>query len=190
MPQIKPARYINLLLVCFALFVAGCGQSTSQSTLSSASGKHPANWLPSGHKAAATANITNCTECHGADYAGGIAKVACMSCHMGDEQTIHPVAWGGFVYSEHGAFVKTNGTTSCSTAVCHGSDLKGAGGPSCTSCHLGGPLAFHPTTWTAKNSHGLYVQANGSASCTNIACHGPQGQGVERSGPACTLCHR
>lgn len=191
MPQVRTALTMILLCLCVtALFIAGCGESTKQSTLASDSGTHPSGWLPGGHKVAAKVNIVNCTECHGADYSGGVAKVACSKCHMGDERTIHPVAWGSYVYSEHGAYVKSNGTISCSTSVCHGGSLNGAAGPSCTKCHLGGPLAFHPASWTAPNSHGLYVQANGPASCTNIVCHGPQGQGVERSGPACTLCHK
>lgn len=193
MPQITyPTRIVLLVAGLAMLIMGGCGSSDSRSSFSSDSGSHPANWTIDGHKDAAVTNINDCIECHGSDFNGGISKVSCMQCHIGSERRVHPNAWNSTsYYLEHGPYVLANDTTSCATAVCHGNNLSGVqgSGPSCSSCHLGGPMRVHPADWTAPNSHGLYVTQNGPASCTNMVCHGPQAVGVVNSGPACVTCH-
>src|SRR5271169_5087356 len=67
-----------------ALFVlGGCGSSEKNgaSVFDPDSQQHPANWLITGHPAAAQADPSVCMQCHGSDFAGGISKVACASCH-------------------------------------------------------------------------------------------------------------
>jgi hypothetical protein len=97
----------------------------------------------------------------------------------------HPNDWlpGG-----HMTAARTN-IASCNE--CHGADLAGGiSHVSCTSCHLGGPTSIHPADWVPLlTKHGPYAEANGTASCANQWCHGPQLSGVAGSGPACTSCH-
>jgi hypothetical protein len=184
-------------LVALALF--GCGDTNPQVTFSADSGgAHPApGWLPGGHQAAATASLTSCTECHGGDYAGGISKVSCTKCHLGDQQHVHPVAWGELTYAHHATFVGNNGIAGCINAYCHGPSLAGVAGsgPSCTSCHIGGPMAVHPagiTDWmnaSGTDFHGTYVDNNGIGSCANLVCHGAILEGVPQSGMSCQSCH-
>jgi mono/diheme cytochrome c family protein len=87
-----------------------------------------------------------CSQCHGANLDGGIAKVSCFACHNGPEGNIgHPSGWltatddpVGF----HGAYGR-DFVAGCTT--CHGLDLKGGGvfassagfAPACSSCHNG-----------------------------------------------------
>lgn len=182
----------------FMLVLAGCGDKNPQAVFSPVSGgAHVADWLPAGHMAAATANIDACTECHGGDFAGGISKVSCTACHLGDQQNVHPLTWGDLAYARHPEYVSQNGTTACANVYCHGANLAGvtSSGPSCSSCHIGGQSAVHP--WTAFNDfstgrlpqHGQYVGTSGTASCRNTVCHGSGLQGVLVSGPACSTCH-
>lgn len=180
-----------LALLCL-LSVAGCGDQNSGNNFDSSTGKHPAGWVSAGHQTAAQADLAGCSECHGADFQGGVSGVACTSCHLGDQTSVHPVSWGAFTYAEHGAYVQQNGYGSCANASCHGSELTGVAGsgPSCTSCHMGGALSAHPTSWTQAGDHGAYVQTFGAAACVNAVCHGTTGQGVPQSGPACITCHR
>lgn len=179
-----------LLLLSLSLIVlSGCGDKNSQAEVSPVTGKHPANWLPSTHADTAKGNTAACTSCHGADYKGGISKIACTSCHMGDQINVHPLQWGPFSYSGHGTFVKANTSNGCDNIYCHGTTLTGVTGPSCSSCHMGGPTSVHPQNWTTLKDHGVYVNTVSADSCKNIACHGPNGEGIPNVVPACRACH-
>ena len=180
------------------LALAGCGDKNTQSVFSADSGgAHVAGWLPGGHKAAATTNIDSCTECHGSDFSGGISQIACTKCHLGDQQDVHPLTWGDLAYARHPSYVSQNGTTACANIYCHGANLTGvaSSGPSCSSCHIGGPTAVH--SWTTFNDfstgrlprHGQYAGTNGTAACRNAVCHGANLQGATLSGPPCSECH-
>lgn len=188
---IKPSLALGLLLSVLLLALTGCGDVNSQADFNAVSAKHPSTWKPSGHVSAAKSRIESCTECHGANFLGGVSKVACIDCHMGNEEKIHPLQWGPFSYSGHGSYVKQNqnDTTRCANANCHGSTLTGVTGPSCYSCHMGGPLSVHPTDWNSAKSHGNYINTVGAESCKNAACHGPTGQGILNVVPACMACH-
>ena len=197
----KTSLALALALLAFlgVLALAGCGDKNSQSNFDPDSGTHPAGWLPSDHMTAALSHLDTCAPCHGADFAGGIAKVACTQCHLGDQTHIHPLAWDNLVYALHGNFVDQNGTTACANTFCHGTSLDGVGGtgPSCTSCHLGGPLSPHPAGWNTQADftsgtlplHAQFVGNNGTVSCRNVVCHGANLQGVYLSGPSCNTCH-
>lgn len=212
MSQIRiPSLALGLLLL-LSLFVLGCGDKNSQADFDPASGRHLESWLPSGHTNAAKAHVEDCTECHGSDLSGGVAKIACTKCHLGSPSSPHPVfwnytatkptAWGTYAYAFHGAYAKQNTTKSCAIASCHGTDLQGVSGsgPSCTSCHKD-VMSTHPVEWEVRLStspqgiptllpdHGRWVNETESASCRNIVCHGPQAQGVVLSGYACSACH-
>lgn len=217
MPQIRiPSLALGLLLSLPLIVLSGCGDKNSQADLDSTLGKHSASWLPSGHTIAAKANLGGCTECHGGDFMGGVSKVACTKCHLGNTLAPHPIfwnytstqptAWGTYAYAFHSVSAKQQGLagvkTSCGVASCHGTDLQGVSGsgPSCTSCHKD-TMSTHPVEWaislthspggvaTVLPDHGTWVNTVESASCKNVVCHGPQGQGVFLSGIACTACH-
>src|SRR3989339_948301 len=155
-----------VLLVLSVFTLAGCGSSNSQSTFDSARGNPPAGWLPAGHKPEAVAHLEDCIQCHGADYKGGISKVSCTDCYIGNQNSVHPTAWGPFTDVLHAAFVKTNGTSTCANVSCHGAALTGISksGPSCTLCHLGGVNSFHPTEWGTSPDllHKDYVKVEGT----------------------------
>lgn len=194
MPQIT-TRYLMLVLVSLLVLpLFGCGDRNPQADLNPATGKHsdPA-WLPAGHTAAVQDHGYSCTECHGADLSGGISQVACTSCHLGNARQVHPAGWGQFAYALHSQFVKQNGTASCAVASCHGSDLGGVSGsgPSCSSCHLGGPLSAHPQSWNADiiSFHAGYGSSYPTSACATAVCHGTDLKGVFLSGPGCNACH-
>ena len=193
MPQIRITSLTPFILLLLSGFLlAGCGDSNPQVKFDSVSGKHPNNWLPSGHTTEAKAHPENCADCHGADYLGGTSKIACTQCHLGNKDSIHPVQWGNFAYALHGRYAQVNGTTSCANANCHGAALDGVGGtgPSCSQCHLGGPNSKHPAAWNTNITlHKGYVALNLTSSCKNTKCHGADLKGVFLSGPACSACH-
>jgi hypothetical protein len=197
-------RYLPLVLL---LVLAGCGSNNPKSTFSTANGgaHTQVGWLPAGHMTAANSDLGSCAVCHGSDYSGGTSQVACTECHMGDQQNVHPLDWGYLAYAKHGAFVNQSGIASCNNMYCHGKTLAGvtSSGPSCTSCHIGGPYRVHPGTgvdattdfnnWatntTSSYFHGTYVTNNGVNSCENAVCHGTNLKGVTGSGSSCQACH-
>ncbi|MDP2725404.1 MAG: hypothetical protein Q8O44_03920 [Syntrophales bacterium] len=143
---------------------------------------------------AAKASLETCTECHGADYTGGISKIACTDCHIGNQQSIHPTQWGPFGFILHADYVRTNTSSTCANALCHGANLDGAGGtgPSCTSCHMGDVASMHPPWGTPDYAkHGSYVKSNNNdtSGCANARCHGTNLDGIGGAGPSCTSCH-
>jgi len=200
MSQIMKISMTGFLLVIGLAFLGGCGSSTPNSqAVINEEGQHAAGWLPAGHMIAAREDQAVCTECHGSDYLGGVARVSCFTCHLGGVGSVHPTDWGQNTLTLHGAYVDTNGATACANAACHGTNLTGVAnsGPSCSSCHLGGATSVHPASFgtTSRSvdlNHGSYVTTNGAAACANAACHGTNLTGVPGSGPACVTatCHQ
>jgi LSD1 subclass zinc finger protein len=209
MPQItKSSLALALAVAGFfgVLSMAGCGDEAKQANYDAVRGNHPEHWL-AGHIPEALAHLDNCTQCHGQELSGGISKVSCSLCHAvtlvnpanpAQGIAIHPPEWDDLVYARHANYVEQRGTLTCASTFCHGVALNGGLGPSCSSCHIGGPLHAHPVGWNtqqdfANNSpplHGQYVLSkNSTASCRNAVCHGTQLQGVLLSGPACAACH-
>lgn len=194
MSQINKLPLLSLFLLVGTFLLGGCGSSSnSPSAVDPAKEGHAAGWLPAGHVAAAKADPTSCVRCHGSDYSGGISTVACTECHLGNEQSVHPIEWDNLVGTRHAGYVKSHGNSACANANCHGADLTGVtgSGPSCTVCHLGGVGSVHPLDWgaLAYAKHPLYVASNGTTACSNINCHGADLTGVPDSGPSCTSCH-
>jgi hypothetical protein len=218
MSQIRiPSLALGLFLLLSLSLLSGCGDKNSQADLDPSSGKHPASWLPAGHSTAAKNHFEACTECHGSDFSGGISKIACTQCHLGNEEAPHPVfwnytatqptAWGTYAYAFHSLTARQlgldNAKKSCGVASCHGADLlggTGTSGPSCKSCHKD-IMSVHPVEWvmrlthspggiaTIQPDHGNWVNNVEAESCKNAVCHGAQGQGVFLSGLACVACH-
>jgi len=139
-------------------------------------------------------------------------------CHLGGLDAIHPPEWfdidGGdivdLVYFRHVKFVEENGTALCENAACHGAGdarqnippLSGVeeSGPACLNCHMGDEFingqwefSFHPKEWTPGvvtiELHGDFVASAGTATCSNIRCHGRNLGGVFLSGQSCFNCH-
>jgi len=201
-----PSLRLRLVLLLFgsAMVISGaCSDPKSKETFNLETGKHTTNWLPEGHATFAalaqssgtSSTGSDCTACHGADLGGGISGVSCTHCHLGGTTSIHPLSWDP-IYSTHGSSVNSGATptASCSNQYCHGASLAGVSGsgPSCTSCHLGGPASIHPTSWDPIYlAHGPSVSSGltSTSSCANQYCHGSSLQGVAGSGPACTSCH-
>ncbi len=117
-------------------------------------GQHPADWVSNHGSWLASRGISNgvntCFSCHGEDLSGGIAKVACSTCHgTGFDFGAggHPAGW----LTGHGALVVSNGVSGCTT--CHGVDQSGGVAKvACSSCH-GDSLVItastigHPANW-------------------------------------------
>lgn len=194
MSPINKVKSIGVFIFA-GMLLNGCGSSTpnQQATFNSDNPQHPAGWVTTGHMQAAQADMTTCVSCHGSDYSGGISKVSCTQCHLGGVDSVHPVVWSQMTVTAHGSYVTANGNAACSNAACHGTDLSGVAnsGPSCTSCHIGGVGSVHPPAWGSLTYyyHALYVNANGTASCATVNCHGTSLTGVADSGPSCTKCH-
>ena len=203
MPQIKTVSLSLAVLSSLALLaLSGCGDVNSQANLDTTTGKHVAGWLLDGHNTAARADLTGCTDCHGSDLTGGIAKVSCTQCHE-TSTSKHPVLWGGLAYALHAGYVAANSNASCATVVCHGTALTGvtSSGPACTNCHMAGTaLAPQTHAWVATTTAGQiaghvnYFDTTPGTSfttCRNAACHGATLQGAFASGPSCISsgCH-
>jgi hypothetical protein len=132
---------------------------------------HQAEWVQQ-HGAQRVADPTSCDACHGAALDGGTAGVACTDCHIqAGPVRVHAASWTVPV-RDHQTFANEFSWQDCTTAVCHGSNLKGANGPSCFTafgCHEGGPPAPHPVPFAGPEDHGRSAKAN-LVYCMN--CHG------------------
>ncbi len=189
MSSLTKSLIASLLLIAGLSALGGCGnsQKNGQAVFYEDDAQHPANWLPAGHMAAAQANESACTQCHGSDYSGGISGVSCTLCHLGGVNSVHPVSWGtgSQVVPNHGAYVVSNGTTSCSNVWCHGSGLVGVtdSGPACVSCHLGG---LSTILSGCVNCHG--VPPNGSADPNVAGAHAVH-NALPNVTNVCNTCH-
>ncbi len=192
MPQLITRYVLSVFYILLVIFAFGCdSKPNSRSVFDSSAGRHNNDWLPAAHMAAAKSDSGACTTCHGADFKGGMSGVSCTACHLGGPTAVHPSSWTP-MYSTHGPYAQTNGTNACANQYCHGTSLTGVAdsGPSCTSCHLGGPASIHPADWNpVLIGHGPYVKTNNANACANQYCHGTSLTGVANSGPSCTSCH-
>ena len=100
--------------------------------------------------AAAGGMITDCADCHGADYLGGWTGISCNYCHPANVD-IHPDGWIGSTSNAgtHGWLIDNGqiGVEDC--LACHGEDYMGGwAGQGCLGCHpgLGGAAAG----WTGR----------------------------------------
>lgn len=194
MSQMSKQRVLPVLFFFLGLLtITGCSSSNTDTVFDPTVDGHSDDWLSAEHRSAATADLDSCTWCHGADFEGGIANVACTDCHLGSELSVHPLEWGDNTALLHDSFVQTNGNTSCADSLCHGTNLDGVhnSGPSCSSCHMGGVDSTHPQDWgdVAWIRHQDYVNENGNSACANAACHGENLDIVTDTDPSCSACH-
>ncbi len=197
MSSVRKSVIIGLLLISGLFFLGGCGSSESnESPFNAEDQLHPAGWLPAGHMLSAQADITVCADCHGEDYSGGISHVSCSQCHLGGTSSVHPISWGtgSQIVPNHGAYVQTNGATSCANIVCHGSNFAGVtdSGPACATCHvnsfsLPGCTSCHstpPTGTTAPNRRGAHALHTVLPQVVNVCntCHNGGGTGTVNHG--------
>jgi hypothetical protein len=143
---------------------------------------HPETWLGE-HSVEAGTDLASCAGCHGSDFNGSGQIPGCFDCHLGEAPTFttHPTTWAN-VETDHQGFPSDHSWTTCATAQCHGSDLRGGGdavtttGPSCftaTGCHTttgNYPPAAHPIPNTNPAAHGPDAKNLGQLFCQN--CHG------------------
>ncbi|MBF0492714.1 MAG: hypothetical protein HQM15_08035 [Deltaproteobacteria bacterium] len=137
-----------------------------------------------------------CKTCHGSDLSRNINDRNCNSCH---QNYPHPAGWAD--PSNHGHFVRENGSTSCAQAQCHGTGLiptTETRGTNCASsgCHTDFPhlAGWGPSTDGSTSRHGT-VAISGTEIEACKACHGadlsnemvasadPRGRG------SCVDCH-
>ncbi len=89
-------------------------------------------------KAAAGGMITDCAQCHGADYLGGWTGVSCNDCHVSGGTGIHPDGWIGATTTEgtHGWLLAQGELALPDCQACHGATWDGGwSGRDCTPCH-------------------------------------------------------
>lgn len=90
--------------------------------------------------AAAGGMITDCSQCHGADYLGGWTGVSCNYCHPSNAP-IHPAGtWVGSKATEgtHGWLISNGEIEVDDCLACHGADYMGGWTQqSCLTCHPG-----------------------------------------------------
>jgi len=176
----KGGRNLIALAIAILLFT-GCTSTTNEEAPLSDEG-HPAGYLTL-HGEDALADVVSCKTCHGRDYTGGTVGINCFDCHIsGPPFSAHPLGWSN-VNVDHRNFALEFSWTTCSTAGCHGLDLKGGAfdgtptGPSCftaTGCHDTAnngppPPATHTLNYSAPADHGPAAKQN-QFYCRN--CHG------------------
>jgi hypothetical protein len=191
MSQIMTVYRAILACALPLVLLAGCGTPNDNAPFDSDAQAHTGAWI-SDHAISAKADAAACGECHGAGLDGGIANVSCTACHLGGPTMIHPSTWTSPIALDHSQYVAVQGTNGCANVNCHGTALLGGvTGPSCSSCHIGGPTSFHPLDWAGSIStkHGEYVDINGTQSCANVYCHGADLLGIVNISPPCNACH-
>lgn len=159
---------------------------------------HPAKWAERGSEnfhgqffLDPPNDIDKCTSCHGEDYSGGSANVACASCH---EVYPHETGFGGDAKETHAMYMREEAGWDLSTCTsCHGVSYDGNGtaSKSCLTCHTDdeGPEACN--TCHGGNESGmpppdLYGRTETSLVGVGAhAAHASLGEGTE----TCANCH-
>lgn len=88
--------------------------------------------------AAARGMITDCAQCHGADYLGGWTGVSCDDCHGSSTVPIHFSGWVGPKTTDgtHGYLLANSEIDMDDCRACHGATFDGGwAGQTCTPCH-------------------------------------------------------
>lgn len=132
-----------------------------------------------------TNSLTDCQQCHGENFTGGLSSPSCVTCHSSisvHKSGIVDPASPNF----HGKNPLTGEFINCQQ--CHGENFNGGiSSPSCTSCHSA--ISVHKSGIIDPNSsnfHGKYALPNGFTDCQQ--CHGDNFAGGNLS-PSCVTCH-
>lgn len=153
--------------------------------------------------AASTNGMYDCTECHAADFSGGIAKAGCNTSDCHPTINVHV---SGIVdpASEkfHGEYIKNNQWDMISCQSCHGTkygggDFKYSDGsslsPTCLDCHTypGGPencATCHGSATSMAPPRDL--SGNTSTSSRGVGAHQAHlGASLNGKALTCTDCH-
>jgi predicted CxxxxCH...CXXCH cytochrome family protein len=149
---------------------------------------HPAGWREPGlHGAAAksqpgtSTGFSSCRACHGADFAGGIARVSCFSassangaCHVRNGAPVNaphaPLPWRTYPSPTHTDTIDdAAGLNAAACALCHtrGGNLRtqiittfASGTPGCFNSTLCHGVTGHPLGWANPDNHGSAAKAN------------------------------
>ncbi len=174
--------------------VSNSGPSCTSCHLGGTASVHPPDWgsnIVTVHGTFVDSNgNAGCANvyCHGASLTGVTnSGSSCYSCHLGGVGSFHPSSWGTSTTSvilTHADYVKTNGSTACANAACHGTNLSGVAnsGPACVSCHVNGSYPF--TSTGCVSCHG---NPPAGAVYPNIA--GKHAQHMQLNGVTCVACH-
>ncbi len=199
MPQIAKNLITVLLLLAGMLLMAGCGSEQRDSPFDADDQQHPADWRWT-HQAAAKQDPAVCTECHGADYSGGISKVACSSCHANGSPFVltgctschgNPPS-GTAAPNRTGAHNTNTGHFAAQVTLPDGCNTCHQGAGSGTSNHYNGiaDVKFL-NVYNAKSGVAVY---NADGTCSKVSCHGGQTTPNWLTGSLvvfsqCTSCH-
>jgi len=138
-------RIIFLLAATTLTFLVACSDPQNAPTgVSEKVSVHESGWTApastSFHGAALAGkkfDASECRQCHGSQFDGGLSKVSCKTCHASYP---HPANWSG----AHTSFIKNTNYNLNSCKGCHGQDygIKKINN-SCLTCHTkpGGPEA-------------------------------------------------
>jgi len=146
--------------------------------------------------------MTECSQCHGENYSGGLIAPTCANCHSAigvhKEGIVDPVS-----INFHSKYLKNNSKSMTECSQCHGGNYSGGLiSPTCVNCHSG--IGVHKDGMLDPNSvnfHGKFIASKNwdlaecsqchsanysgglvSASC--LTCH------TQTNGPeACNTCH-
>lgn len=186
---------IILILTAIIFSIGGCD---SEEKLVAESKYHPPGWTSfpaeESHGAQALKNgISNCYDCHGAELAGGISKVACADCH-GNGQDNCAACHGGLLdttgappYALDGSIDDTALAVGAHFIHLNGSEI--SNGVACVSCHI---IPDHP--WdTAHFDYSIYDGPGISDSVAEVIWGGIAGEAGtwDRTARTCsdTYCH-
>jgi hypothetical protein len=191
--EVKQSLFVTLILILLAALV-GCSSSGSGSdvVVLSESGQHPSGWLVRGsgnfHGVAYLEDWEPCTECHGRNLKGGIAKVSCNVTSR-DGRVCHP----GIDAPHLGDLLERDGSISTDQAAllcgkCHGldADLKFQ----CQRCHSDAGDDSDPLSGALKARY-PDVYPFGFGSAPNVQVHSSEVVGTKYLGwqAECTTCH-
>jgi predicted CxxxxCH...CXXCH cytochrome family protein len=169
---------------------------------------HPAGWRDPGlHGATAKSQpgtesgFSSCRNCHGSDFAGGVAGVSCFSastasgaCHVRNSVAVgsphSPLPWRTYPSPTHTDTVDdAAGSNATVCAFCHtaGRNLRtpiiasyASGTPGCFNSTLCHGVMRHPLGWAQPKNHGETAKSN-LAYCQQ--CHADKPLGGPGSGP-------
>jgi hypothetical protein len=140
--------------------------------------------------------MSDCNQCHGSNYSGGIASTACTKCHTtisAHKNGISDPASQNF----HGKFVSGLNWNMTDCKVCHGANYSGkVASPSCNTCHKNpsGPEACNTCHGNFSNLTLIAppndLSGNTDSKFAGVGSHTAHLSGA-KSGPIvqCSVCH-
>lgn len=135
-------------------------------------------------------SMTECSQCHGETYSGGLVSPTCANCHgtiaVHQEGITNPSS-----NNFHAKYLKNNNKSMSECSQCHGETYTGGlVSPTCANCHNG--IQVHKdgiNTPSSSDFHGKYIASQlGWDMRTCGGCHAADYSGGLVS-PTCLTCH-